>query len=34
MTVCCIIAGRVAQNMNTEYKGSMPGLIQTVLERI
>lgn len=34
MTVCCIIAGRVAQNMNTEYKGSMTGLIETVLDRI
>lgn len=34
MTVCCIIAGRVAQNMNTEYKGSLTGLIETVLERI
>lgn len=34
MTVCCIIAGRVEKNMNTEYKGSMTGLIETVLERI
>ena len=34
MTVCCIIAGRVAQDMNTEYKGSMTGLIETVLDRI
>lgn len=34
MTVCCIIAGRVDKNMNTEYKGSMTGLIETVLERI
>lgn len=34
MTVCCIIAGRVDRNMNTEYKGSMTGLIQTVLDRI
>lgn len=34
MTVCCIIAGRVAQNMNTEYKGSLTGLIRTVLDRI
>lgn len=34
MTVCCIIAGRVNKNMNTEYKGSMTGLIETVLERI
>ena len=34
MTVCCIIAGRVAKEMNTEYKGSMTGLIETVLDRI
>lgn len=34
LTVCCIIAGRVAQNMNTEYKGSLTGLIETVLDRI
>ncbi len=34
MTVCCIIAGRVDKNMNTEYKGSLTGLIQTVLDRI
>lgn len=34
MTVCCIIAGRVDNQMNTEYKGSMTGLIETVLERI
>jgi len=34
MTVCCIIAGRVDKNMNTEYKGSMEGLIETVLERV
>lgn len=34
MTVCCIIAGRVAQNMNTDYKGSLTGLIRTVLDRI
>lgn len=34
MTVCCIIAGRVAKNMNTEYKGSMTHLIETVLDRI
>ena len=34
MTVCCIIAGRVAKDMNTEYKGSMTGLIETVLDRI
>ena len=34
MTVCCIIAGRKAQNMNTDYKGSIVGLIDLVLERI
>lgn len=34
MTVCCIIAGRVDQNMNTAYQGSLTGLIETVLERI
>lgn len=34
MTVCCIIAGRVDKNMNTNYKGSLLDLIETVLERI
>ncbi len=34
MTVCCIIAGRVDKNMNTEYKGSMEKLIEIVLNRI
>jgi uridine phosphorylase len=34
ITVCCIIAGRVAKNMNTDYKGSLTGLIETVLDRI
>lgn len=34
VTVCCIIAGRVDKNMNTEYKDSMRELILTVLERI
>ena len=34
MTVCCIIAGRKSQNMNTDYKGSIEGLIDLVLERI
>jgi len=34
MTVCCIIAGRAEKNMNTEYKGSMEKLIETVLERV
>jgi uridine phosphorylase len=34
LTVCCIIAGRVDKNMTTSYKGSLTGLIETVLERI
>ena len=34
MTVCCIIAGRVDKNMNTNYKGSLTRLIETVLDRI
>lgn len=34
MTVCCIIAGRVSNDMNTEYKGSMEDLIKRVLDRI
>lgn len=34
LTVCCIIAGRQNLNMNTEYKGSIEGLIDNVLERI
>ncbi|MBP5456467.1 MAG: nucleoside phosphorylase [Paludibacteraceae bacterium] len=34
MTVCCIIAGRVNKDMNTEYKGTMEGLVKTVLDRI
>ena len=34
MTVCAIIAGRVSNEMNTNYKGTMEDLIKTVLERI
>lgn len=34
MTICAIIAGRVHKNMNTEYKGSIEGLIRVVLDRI
>ena len=34
MTVCAIIAGRVNNNMNTDYKDSMNILIEKVLERI
>ena len=34
LTVCCIIAGRVDKNMNTDYKGTLTGLIEKVLDRI
>ncbi|MCD7935543.1 MAG: nucleoside phosphorylase [Tannerellaceae bacterium] len=34
MTVCCIIAGRVDKNMNTDYQGSITDLIEKVLDRI
>ena len=34
MTVCCIIAGRVVNNMNTDYASALDNLIDTVLERI
>ena len=34
MTVCAIIAGRANKTKNTEYKGSIEGLIQIVLDRI
>ena len=34
MTVCCIIAGRVDKKMNTDYKESLPILIDRVLNRI
>jgi uridine phosphorylase len=34
LTVCCIIAGRVDNSMNTSYKGSIAGLVQIVLDRI
>ena len=34
MTVCYIIAGRIAKNMNTDYQSSMSGLVEKVLERI
>lgn len=34
MTVCTIIANRVALNTDSEYKGSIKDLIQTVLDRI
>ncbi|MDR0347947.1 MAG: nucleoside phosphorylase [Tannerella sp.] len=34
MTVCCIIAGRTDQHMHTDYKDSLPLLIEKVLNRI
>ena len=34
MNVCCIIAGRVDKKMNTDYKESLPILIDKVLNRI
>lgn len=34
VTVCCIIAGRVDKDMNTDYTNSLPVLIEKVLERI
>lgn len=34
VTVCCIIAGRKSEKMNTSYYGSIEGLIDLVLERI
>lgn len=34
MTVCCVIANRYAQSMNTDYKPRIAKLIETVLDRI
>jgi len=34
MTCCMVIANRYAQKMNTEYKGTIDGLIKLVLDRI
>lgn len=34
LTVCMIIAGRKSETMNTDYKGSIDGLIKLVLDRI
>jgi uridine phosphorylase len=34
MTVCCVIAGRIDKNMNTDYRNSLPVLIEKVLDRI
>ncbi|MDR1382085.1 MAG: nucleoside phosphorylase [Tannerella sp.] len=33
-TVCCIIAGRIDKNVNTDYKRCLPALIEKVLDRI
>ncbi|MDR0698797.1 MAG: nucleoside phosphorylase, partial [Tannerella sp.] len=34
ITVCCLIAGRIHKNMNTNYKDNLPILIEKVLDRI
>lgn len=34
VTVCLVVANRLAGDSNSEYKGSMPDLIRTVLDRI
>ena len=34
LTVCCIIAGRVDHNMKTDYKNSLPTLIEKIVDRI
>ncbi len=34
MTVCAIIANRVALNSNADYKGSTEDLVKIVLDRI
>lgn len=34
LTVCLIIAGRVAKNMNTNYKNNINDLVQIVLDRV
>lgn len=34
LTVCTIIAGRKSETMNTNYKGTIEGLIELVLDRI
>jgi uridine phosphorylase len=34
LTVCCIIAGRFAKEMNTGYRSALPTLIENILERI
>ena len=34
LTVCCIIAGRVNKNVNTNFNNTLPTLIEKVLKRI
>ena len=34
ITICLIIAGRISKDMNTNYIGSMEGLVETVLKRL
>lgn len=34
LTVCTIIAGRKSETMNTNYKGTIEGLVELVLDRI
>lgn len=34
LTICTIIAGRKSETMNTEYKGTIEGLVEMVLDRI
>jgi uridine phosphorylase len=34
ITVCCLIAGRIRKNMNTDYNDRLPPLIEKVLDRI
>ena len=34
VTVCLVVANRVAHNVNVDYKGGMPDLIRKVLDRI
>ncbi|MDO5017401.1 MAG: nucleoside phosphorylase [Porphyromonas sp.] len=34
ITICTIIAGRKSETMNTEYKGTIEGLVELVLDRM
>ncbi|MDH6356799.1 nucleoside phosphorylase [Parabacteroides sp. PF5-9] len=34
VTICCVIAGRVAKESNTNYEGMVKGLVEKVLDRI